>query len=289
MIDLEQLHIFRDNLLVFSERKERAHAQRRLCVSEVIDRHLKGESPDSRETLYEFLRTGVPELSKEERALFFLRLVEGYPRRNEAELDRSFYPWEEEGLEDSRGRIALVKNRYNEQAFQQLAPLVVGAKEYHVSSFSEACEEVASNRCEFCILPLENDRDGRLFGFYGMLDRYEMKVCAVTSLETEEPLGSTRYALSGRSLPSRIAKQSQWNLEFSIASPVGEFPHDVLAVASLLQAILLKVDSLPVLYDDQLQRFYFTFRAKKTNAHAFHLYCSAEHSRYTPIGLYPVL
>ena len=289
MTESEQLRTLRENIRFLTERGTLSLKQREICIEQILDRLLPADSPQEINDAYRALCRQFPELTAEDRAAFFLRYATLLSGRGELSPEKTFFPADEVADPHFRGRIALVKNRFNEQAYQMLSPSVTGAKEYHVSSFSEACEEVANMRCEYGVLPVENTRDGRLFGFYGMLDRYELKICAVTSLETDDLRGSTRYALIGRALPARIPKSSQWNLEYSVALPVGEFPHDLLSVCDRFSAKLLKVDSLPVQYDDQLHRFYFTFQVSKDAAVGYHLYCTQVHTRYTPIGLYPIL
>lgn len=289
MTESEQLRILRENLRILSERAERSQTQRALCVSQILQRLLPVSEDLSPEALGDLLRDQLPELSHVDRARFFLRYVEAHVNDCDRLLQRHLYSFEEEEHRGAIGRIAFVKNKHSEQALRLLTPAVTGAKEYPVSSFADACEGVASGDCEYAILPLENNRDGKLFGFYGMLDRYELRVCAVCSLETNTPPESTRYALVGRSLPNRIPKKSNWNLECSVASPKEEFPHSLLDALGVLHGMVLRIDSLPVLYDDQLQRFYFTLQLEKKEALALHLFCAQALSRYTPIGLYPLL
>ena len=289
MTESEQIRILRENIRFLSERSSRSERQREICVSEILDRLLPADPSQGIESAYRQLRRQAPELGEADRALFLKRFISLFPQKDAPSPERSFFPQEEVTDPHFRGRIALVKNRYNEQAYRRLSPPVAGAKEYTVPSFTEACEEVANNRCEYAILPLENSRDGRLFGFFSMLDRYELRICAATALEGEDPTESTRYALIGRSLPQRTPKACPWNLEFSLAMPVETTPQSLFSVAEQFSAKLLKMDSLSVPYDDQLSRFYFTFRVPKEQAVSFHLFCSLEYSRYTPLGLYPML
>ena len=289
MTESDQIRILKDNIRICSERGEMSLGQRRICVKQIIDRLLPTDPDQDVDVSYRAFCRHLPDATAQDRADFFLSYLTRFSKTDALSPERIFFTTDEPADPQSRRRIALVKNRYNERAYQRLSPSVTGAMEYHVSSFSEACEEIANLRCEYGILPVENTRDGRLFGFYSMLDRYELKICAATTLEIDDSQGGTRYALIGRSLPPRIPKNASWNLECSVAIPTGQFPSDLLAVSKEFSAELLKVDSLPVQYDDQLHRFYFTFRVPKALAVGPHLYGSREHTRYTPIGLYPIL
>lgn len=189
----------------------------------------------------------------------------------------------------AHGRIALVRNRLNEEAYRVFSQAITASKAHYLPSFSDTCEDVYDNRCEFGILPIENTTDGKLFGFYAMLDRYELKICAACRLEPDHSEGTVRYALIGKNLPSRIPKNAEWLFECSVVTEIGKFPTDVVEITSVFDATIIKIDSLPVLYDDGLQKIYFTFRIPKQHADALHFYLTMEHARYSLLGFYPIL
>ena len=128
-----------------------------------------------------------------------------------------------------------------------------------------------------------------MVGFYSMMDRYDLRICACCRLDTEEQSDSVRYALVGKARPDRLPRQSDYYLEFSVTAQTGQFPEDMLRAVAVLDATLLGLDSLPVPYSDGLQRYSFTLRVTEQSAYALDLYLSAEHTGYAPIGLYPML
>ena len=285
----KELQIFKENIRTFSERSAISKQQRELSL-DLCFRALLAEKNASPLELYtrfcaDFSKN---ELSAEDRASFFARLSNSVPHQKELITKTSFHD-DESTKSGSHGRIALVRNRYNEEAFSIFEPFVQGAKAEFFSSFSDACEEVFDNLCEFCILPIENTESGRLFGFYSMIDRYELKICATCTVEHEDSPDTVRYALVGKHLPRRIPKNTEWNLECCISSEADQFPYDIFRVAPIFEATPIKVDSLPILYDDGAHRIYFTFQIPRMMAYAFDLYLLTEHPRYTAIGLYPIL
>lgn len=288
----EKSKIFCDNIEIFSKRKSLSEQQRFLAMSQWISDLLS--TPDTSISLskrYDQFCDSFPSqnvLIAEDRALFCANAAKSPSLQKElislASLDAA-----ETAASGSHGRIALVRNRYNEEAFSMFEHSVQGAKPEFFSSFSDACEEVFDNLCEYCILPVENTGDGRLFGFYSMIDRYELKICAVCELETETTSETIRYALIGKHLPQRIPKSAHWNFECYVSTEAEEFPYDIFRVAPIFEATPIKIDSLPVLYDDRANRMYLTFHLPRHMAYAFDLYLSKEHPRYTAIGLYPIL
>lgn len=284
----QAIQILSKNIQVFSERKTGAQRQRRVCVQQLLEQVYNQAKPQTADVFLKQFRHAFPQSDFHDRALACLYLSQ--------KLHPTFtFPVglpstaTEHPAPGAHGKICLVRNRLNESAYEIFSASVVAAKSCYLSSFSEACEDVFDNRCEFGILPIENTSDGKLFGFYSMLDRYELKICAVCHLEPANSEGTVRYALIGKHLPDRIPKQAEWNFEGMIVTRIGKFPKEILDVASEFQADLIQIDSIPILYDDGLQKIYFTFQISPENAAAFHLYMSQEYARYALIGCYPIL
>ena len=123
--------------------------------------------------------------------------------------------------------------------------------------------------------------------FYSLLERYELKLCAVTELETDSDTGILRYALAGKSLPDRIPKNAIWYLEGSITHESNRFPTELPQLASVFDASLISLDSVPVPYHDGLQRLFFSFQASTRAASALDFFLSLEYLRYEGLGFYP--
>jgi len=286
----EEFKILRNNVEIFSQRQQLSEKQRTLALSQYVNRLLAEPFEDPNRLYEQFCSSFANQelLSPEDRAFLCARLASN-PAVQKTLMLHSELHAEENAASGSHGRIALVRNRYNEEAFSIFERSVQSAKTEFFSSFSDACEEVFDNLCEFCILPVENTGDGRLFGFYSMIDRYELKICAVCELESETAPETIRYALVGKHLPRRIPKNATWNFECYVSAEAEDFPYDIFRVAPIFEATPIKIDSLPILYDDRANRFYLTFQLPQHLAYAFDLYLSKEHPRYTAIGLYPLL
>ena len=286
----EEQAILCENLRIFSERDALSQKQRELALSLWIRRLLEEKESDP-SVLYERFRTSLLKnggIRVEDQAAFCATMAK-LPVFQKRLLSHTILQKAEPAASGSHGRIALVRNHYNEEAFSHFESSILGAKAEFFSSFSDACEEVFDNLCEFCILPIGNTADGRLFGFYSMLDRYELKICAACELESDTSPDAIRYALIGKHLPRRIPQNAEWNFEFYLSAETEDFPYDIFRVAPIFEATPVKIDSLPILYDDKTNRIYLTFRLPKAMAYAFDLYLSQEHPRYTAIGLYPIL
>ena len=189
----------------------------------------------------------------------------------------------------AHAKISYVKNKYNDEAFEHFSRSVTNAKAIFATSFKEAAENVFDGRCEFCILPIANSNEGRLMSFYSLLDRYELKICETVDLDIEDSSESVRYARVGRACkePKMRSSQTQNHIfEFSITSASSDFFGPIFEAARQTDARLISVDSLPLEYSADSQRFFFSFSIPQKKATLFRLFIAFKNQSYTPLGLY---
>ena len=189
----------------------------------------------------------------------------------------------------AHAKISYVKNKYNDEAFEHFSRSVTNAKAIFATSFKEAAENVFDGRCEFCILPIANSNEGRLMSFYSLLDRYELKICETVDLDIEDSSESVRYARVGRACKEpkmRSAEPQSYIFEFSITSASSDFFGPIFEAARLTDSRLLSVDSLPLEYSADSQRFFFSFSIPQKKATLFRLFTAFKNQSYTPLGLY---
>lgn len=278
------LDTLQENLNIIKERQRAVETQRRVCVEELSRRICADRERTDPKEIYARFKERLPDYQREDLMILCQHLFSpAAPSALEHEPSNASLS------ADARATIALVHNPYNQAAYQSFASGIIGAKAYPVPSFSDACEDVFDGRCEFCILPIENAQDGRLFSFYGMIDRYDLRICAITEVETESNTGTIFYALVGKTLPDRIPKGARWHLEGMIVEQAGTLPSELFGLTKFFGAHICKLDTLPLPYNDHSQRFYFRIRLAKHHAEAVHFYLSQRYNRYTNIGLYPKL
>lgn len=191
----------------------------------------------------------------------------------------------------SHGRIAYPKNKFNDAAFERLSLGIRGARAFYTPSINGACEAVAEGSCEFCILPIENSSEGKLVSFYGLLDRFELKICSACDLDTNGD-SQIRYALVCRGCrePSeRALKSTRYILDFFVLDSQGGTLNSLLEAAGLCGAQLLSIDARPVPYDEQSKKFILSFRISGAQGLLFRAFLALHYDGYSPVGLYPDL
>lgn len=264
------------NLHELSLRSELSRRQISNTAMQLAELMLKNEGGEDAGALYKKFRALSPYIESEDGANFCRMLA-----RSDKITSSTGYG---NAVPGSHGKVAIVRNEYNESAFSVFSHMINNAKSIYSPSFSAAFESVLDGKCEFCICPVESSQSGRLFGFYSMLDRYELKISAVCSLDAENE--SVKYALVGNSLPDRMPKSKTVYHEYSVISHNVEFPADIIKVLPIFGAHLIKVDSLPVAYDNVQQKYFFTLRLPPSELSALEIYLSSEYAQYTHIGSY---
>ena len=125
--------------------------------------------------------------------------------------------------------------------------------------------------------------------FYSLLDRYELKICEIIDIDNDSAPSTLRYARVSRASSEpkkRTPKTQNYIFEFSIVSEDTDFFSPLFEAAATIEAKLNCIDSLPIEYASNVQKFFLSFSIPQQNALAFRLFVSLKHPSYTPIGLY---
>ena len=192
---------------------------------------------------------------------------------------------------ETYGRVAYIKNNYTESAFLKFSKILSSPRAAYFSSFQAVCEEVYSGESEFCILPIESSSDGRLNSFYSMINRYELKIAATCTVEHSDTQNFTRFALHKKSiyaLPSSKAflKNRIFEFRFSASSDGISPLSDILCAAENCNMKLMRIDSFPLPYSDELLSYYVTFNIDRADLPTFLTYLTLEFPQCYPIGVY---
>lgn len=157
----------------------------------------------------------------------------------------------------ARERVAYMPGSFADKAYLRLTSLLKSPRANATTSFVDACEEVHSGLCEYCILPLENTHSGRLTAFTRLILRYRLQIVAVCDLENGAAAGqSTRFALL------REAEEGRFPVPLTVNPPLClELVHltaspsltDLLIAAEFCGMTPCRIDTLPRF--DELENF----------------------------------
>lgn len=178
-----------------------------------------------------------------------------------------------------KGRIACVRSEYIENAYSKLSAFVDKPKVSYFSSYEDVAESVYNGIAEYCILPIYNDLDGRLRGFYSLINRYELKICAVCEQisKNAEVSQSTQYALLKKGLD--ISKDAE-RLEVFLNSGSVINTAEAIEFAEALNIRALRTDTSI----DGVSSLVLDIKDKEILP--FLLYLAASFPSFVPIGIY---
>lgn len=194
-----------------------------------------------------------------------------------------------------RGRIAYMPAAFADKAYLALSAVVDSPRAAATASFVDACEEVRSGLCEFCILPLENTHSGKLTAFTRLILRYNLQIHAVCDLENGAAEGQiTRFALLRAAregdFPAPLRLPPEGEPLYLELIHTGDSPSltDLLSAAEFCGIRLCRVDTLPPFeeYGEDTLPLSCVLDAAGGDLTTFRRFLSLEASEDTVMGLY---
>lgn len=181
------------------------------------------------------------------------------------------------------GRVAFSESKVFLSAFNEFKKRDPMLTPSSVRSFSDACEDVSSGACEWCILPIENSRDGALLTVYNLIERYELCISRVSSVKSEEI--TTKFALLCSGVHGIIEVHGNQNVVLRMPIRDSLTWSRIYTGAAVLDIRLVKTVAVPLGYTDGYAHI-CTFAADGERLFAFLLFLSTIRADYTLMGAY---
>lgn len=177
------------------------------------------------------------------------------------------------------GKIACVRSEYIENAYASLSSAVTNPKVSYFQSYGDVAEAVYNGIAEYCILPTYNDVEGKLRGFYSLINKYELKICSICEqISDNKGMPSiTQYALLKKGLDVVTNKE---RLEVVLSSESVFNVAEAIGFAEIFGVETLRIDS------SLDGTFSLVFDIKGKEILPFLLYLAASFTSFIPIGLY---
>ena len=190
---------------------------------------------------------------------------------------------------EANDRIAYVKNSYNDIVFGEFSDIIKDAKASYFDNTVDVCESVLLGKCQYCILPIETMRDGKLISFYKAIINYNMKICAEYDLINPDGVGYTRYALLGTTLgQNNKLKKTKNNCKYLEITYLDENVSfgEILVAAEYFGLKLESVDTLFINEISEKKRFCAVFSAIGADIDALMTYLTVDYPDVSIVGLY---
>ncbi len=191
-------------------------------------------------------------------------------------------------------RIAYLRNTYTDRAYARFQSELHHTQATYYSDFPGVCEALYYDRVSACILPMENSVDGKLLRFYGLLNKYDLRIAYTCSVTTEDTDVTTRYALLRKNIsvphPEELEDYEGLYIECRVIlwdeHPLGE----LLCAASRYHLTLTRVDTIPMDYSDGERTYDLILRCDDdADAAAFLTYLYLCVPQFTLFGIYAAL
>lgn len=146
----------------------------------------------------------------------------------------------------ARGRVIYQHNIYTDEAFLHFSRVLPTAKACYADNFDGVCKQVFDGQCEYCILPLENTQDGKLIRFYGLIEKYELKISLTCKVTNSDKRHSTVFGLCRRGIAPPLLHDRSVCFEFVFWQEPGHLSlSELLCAAECASLSLLRADCLP--------------------------------------------
>lgn len=210
------------------------------------------------------------------------------------DLSESLFGQDEKCHPDAVGRVAYIKNNYADAAYLMFSKSISSPRSKYFSSIQAVCEEVYSGSCEYCILPIETDVDGKLMTFYSTIDKYELKIHSVCTVRYSDNQSYTKFALLKKSFagigifnaPQAYLNKRMLEVKISQTSHNDSPLYNILKAADACSLKIQRIDSLPLSYNKDLLGYYVVFSVNQADFKTFLIYLSLEFPQSYVIGFY---
>lgn len=188
---------------------------------------------------------------------------------------------------EKNGGVSFVTGELFSDVFSLFQKKLSALKAAPARSFLDACEAVVSGESEYCILPLENSRDGILLTFLSMMERYELLIARVAEVSGAEG-ALTRYALLCQDFRSIIDSTGNQYIAIRLSGLDETLLPKLFAAVPVLGVRLIKTVSVPLGYTDGYAHI-CTFGGGDSALFSLLLFLNLIRADYTLKGIYELI
>ncbi len=164
-------------------------------------------------------------------------------------------------LDSEIGRDAL-------RCFERVLPHL---RPHPAPSFTAVCEEIANDRADFALLPLEDSREGKFLHLYEEIDRFELRITHVCTVPYADRGRSVLMALLSRRYTPVLDAVGDWLLSCTLFGEDAYVLSDLLIAAESAGLHLHHIDTLPSPYGEGGVFYHPVFRTESAQSDALFL------------------
>lgn len=184
-------------------------------------------------------------------------------------------------------RIVYRKAHGADIAFEKFASLLPDAAALYRDNFPNVCDSVALGDADMCILPYENTEDGKLSGFYRLIENYDLKIAASCLVRSDNREDKTRYLLLSRNLVGLSMLSGVTDFELALTDRNNGSLTRTLSAAYIIGVDIISIDTVRREGDACVYDIRISGDSDKIDT--FILYLKLERTEFSPLGLYAVI
>lgn len=190
------------------------------------------------------------------------------------------------GAPPAAPRVVFLESFFGREALHRFEAVLPHPLPVTAPSFTAVCEELASDRADFALLPLEDSKEGAFLHLYEEIDRFELRITHTCEISYAEGGRTVTMALLSRRYIPVLQLASDRMLSCTLFE---ENPHtlsDLLLAAQEAGLSLCGVNTLPGSFENAVF-YHVVLRAEDEAAQTlFSLYLAVCQPRGRVIGQY---
>ena len=157
-------------------------------------------------------------------------------------------------------RVVFLDSVFGREALKHFEKLLPHSLPVTVHSFTAVCEELAGDRADFALLPLEDSHEGKFLHLYEEIDRFELHITHSCTVATDEGHSVLMALLSHRYAPT-IPVAGERILGCAVLEEESHVLCDLLNAARACSLTLRRVDTFPASYGENIVIYHPLFCA----------------------------
>lgn len=192
-----------------------------------------------------------------------------------------------QGGRKAGGDVAMLETEAFRRAFALLSGRQPDMTPRAVRSFADACDAVCEGDCVYCILPLENSRDGLLSATLRIIVDNDLFISRVCEIADESGV-ATRFALLCRDTGAAPPQSGAQQITIRLAQHGPSAMPRLFTGLAVTGASLVRVTSQPLAYTDGYAQI-CTFSGTREALFSWLLLLEIVKADYTLLGVYETL
>lgn len=183
-------------------------------------------------------------------------------------------------------RVVFFDSFFSREALRRFEVLLPLPRPVTAPSFTAVCEELASDRADFALLPLEDTRKGKFLYVPEEAERFELRMTHTCDIPYPDETGSVTVALLAKLYQPTEKSEGEPLLSCVVPEEDHQTLCELLRAAECAGLSLRSIDSRPTPYGERGVYYQPVFRSTPQSEQLFESYLAIFHPRARVLGRY---